>query len=159
MATIHLLHGFVGSGKTTFAKKLEQDLNCVRFTSDEWMIALYGDNPPVESFSDYYERVSNLIWRLATRILETGGDVIIDSGAWKRAERDLWRERADKLNVALKLYALQCPEEVMKSRVLARTARGEEGALIIDENAINEFKARFEPVDPSAEECIIVKSE
>lgn len=39
MPTVHMIHGFVGVGKTTFAKKLQQEVNAVRFSPDEWMIA------------------------------------------------------------------------------------------------------------------------
>ena len=49
---LHLIHGFVGAGKTTFAKKLEHFLPAVRFTHDEWMSKLYGENPPLEHFNE-----------------------------------------------------------------------------------------------------------
>ena len=41
MATLHLIHGFVGAGKTPLSKRLETKLNAIRFPPDEWMIALY----------------------------------------------------------------------------------------------------------------------
>jgi hypothetical protein len=37
MSTAHLIHGFLGAWKTTFAKKLEAELGAVRFSQDEWM--------------------------------------------------------------------------------------------------------------------------
>jgi len=37
MATIHLMHGFGGFGKTTIAKKLAKDLPAVRLTNDEFI--------------------------------------------------------------------------------------------------------------------------
>jgi predicted kinase len=56
-----VLHGFLGTGKTTLAKRLERDLRAVRFTHDEWMSALYGSDPPAEQFSEYYARVAALM--------------------------------------------------------------------------------------------------
>jgi SpoVK/Ycf46/Vps4 family AAA+-type ATPase len=32
MATAHLLHGYIGVGKTTLARRLEDELSAVRFT-------------------------------------------------------------------------------------------------------------------------------
>ena len=45
MATAHLIHGFLGAGKTTFARELEQNIPAIRFSHDEWMTRLYGDDP------------------------------------------------------------------------------------------------------------------
>ncbi len=36
-ATAHLLHGFTGAGKTTFARQLEAETGAVRFCQDEWV--------------------------------------------------------------------------------------------------------------------------
>lgn len=35
-----LIHGFLGAGKTTFAKRLEEEEKALRFTHDEWMSQL-----------------------------------------------------------------------------------------------------------------------
>jgi hypothetical protein len=44
MATAHLIYGYIGSGKTTVAKRLEAELPAIRFTSDEWVAAMYSDD-------------------------------------------------------------------------------------------------------------------
>lgn len=145
MATAHLMHGFVGVGKTTFSKKLEREINAVRLSPDEWMIALYGPNPPADIFRDAEDRVIALIWATAAKVLAAGVDVIFDFGFWKRAARDAAKARLSAIGANVILYHLTCPDEVMVARVLKRTADQEEGALMIDLNAINEFRARFEP--------------
>lgn len=50
---IHLICGFIGFGKTTYAKRLEQELPAVRFTHDEIMCARYGRSP--EDFPEKYK--------------------------------------------------------------------------------------------------------
>jgi predicted kinase len=35
MATAHLIHGFLGVGKTTLARRLEQMIPAIRFSHDE----------------------------------------------------------------------------------------------------------------------------
>src|SRR5512135_1026786 len=82
MATLHLIYGPVGSGKTTFARKLERQIRAVRFTPDEWMLRLYGDRPPAATFQETLDRLYDLIWEHAERVVRTGTDVIMDCGFW-----------------------------------------------------------------------------
>lgn len=146
MPIVHLLHGFVGAGKTTFAKKLETEINAVRISPDEWMIALYGVNPPAELFDEYYQRINTWIWVQIDRIVKTGVDVIYDSGLWKRADRDDVIAKVKAIGATPKLYALQTPFEVSRERVLKRTDEMPDGALFIDDNAIQLFWSKFEPL-------------
>jgi predicted kinase len=146
MATLHLLHGFTGSGKTTFARKLERELSALRFTPDEWIVQLYGNNPPEEDFPEYLERVTNLIWQLTMQLLRSDRDVILDFGFWSRSSRDEARSKALSVGALVKLYSISCAEETMRQRLLKRSADLPVGALLIDENAIQLFKERFEPL-------------
>ncbi len=146
MPTLHLIYGFTGAGKRTFARQLEQEVRGVRSSPDEWMVALYGTDPPVQYFQAFRARTIQVIWDLAARVLQLGLDVILDFGFWTRASRDDARARARALGVAWKLYLLDCSEEVMRRRVLERTARMPAGALVIDEAAFELFKSRFEPL-------------
>lgn len=41
MPTVNLFYGLAGSGKTTEARRLQEDHQALRFTLDEWMIRLY----------------------------------------------------------------------------------------------------------------------
>lgn len=147
MATLHLIHGFVGVGKTTFAKKLESESeNTVRFTLDEWMIALFGQNPTKEEFVEFEPKIKVLIWKTVEQLLKNGTDIILDYGFWKRAERDDYKNLGKNLGIMVKLYNLQCDDDVIRERVEKRTQKMEHGALFIDENALDEFKQYFEPI-------------
>lgn len=41
-ATLFLMVGLPGSGKTTRAKELERETGAIRFTPDEWHLFLFG---------------------------------------------------------------------------------------------------------------------
>jgi hypothetical protein len=45
-ATAFMIHGYLGVGKTTLARRLEVEHAAIRFTHDYWMRTLYGDYPP-----------------------------------------------------------------------------------------------------------------
>jgi predicted kinase len=155
MAIVHVLHGFVGSGKTTFARQLEQDKKALRFSPDEWMVALYGDNPAEGKFEDYYQRIDQWIWVQIERTVALGIDVIFDSGLWKRADRDRVIAPVKEFGAEPILYALQCPFDVSRARVLKRTAELPEGQLVIDDNAIQLFWSKFEPLQEDEQAIII----
>lgn len=79
MPIVHMIHGFVGAGKTTFSKKLEQEVRAVRFTPDEWICDLYGNNPPAENFDERQNCIYYMIRKMAERVLAAGADVILDT--------------------------------------------------------------------------------
>ena len=158
MATLHLLHGFTGAGKTTYAKQLEHEISAIRFTPDEWMVKLYGHNPPVEHFADYLKRVIDLIWQVAAQIIHLGQDVILDFGFWSRASRDEARERAQVMKAEVRLYYISAPEDLMKERVLQRSNVLPEGALMIDDYAFELFKSRFEKLGQDESHIVVYAS-
>jgi predicted kinase len=155
MATLHLLYGGVGTGKTTFAKKLERELPAVRFTHDEWMARLFGRDPPADTFQESAARVWELIWDHAGRVLRVGVDVILDGGFWSRASRDDARRRATAIGVSCRLYCVTCPDHVARQRVRRRTAAMPPGTLYISDATIEVLNRRVEPLGPD-EDCITV---
>ncbi len=146
MPTLHLLHGMVGSGKTTFARRLEREFHAVRFSPDEWMVALHGTNPPESVFRPQLVRIMALIWELTGRVLRAGSDVVLEGGFWTRASRDEARQRAREIGVAWRLYALRCPVEDARRRVLARTAVLPPGTLEITGPTFDCLLRQLEPL-------------
>ena len=155
---VYMIHGCVGVGKTTFAKKLEQETNAVRFSPDEWMVDLFGQNPSAERFQDHFEKIERVIWKIVRRCISVGADVILDFGFWTRAARDRCRELARQNGAEVVMYSLHCPESVLRDRVAKRTSEMPEGALVINDHAIDLFKKRFEPVDPGTEACLVIQT-
>ena len=155
VAIAHLIHGFIGSGKTTYATQLEKDLPALRFSIDEWLIALYGQDPTESDFEQYYNRTADLIWNVATRSLELGQDVILDFGFWSRKSRDDARARLSKVEAEFVFYNVTCADEVMKARALSRTAAMPKHALYINKQAIDSLRKGFEPL-ACDESCKVV---
>jgi predicted kinase len=56
-------------------------------------------------------------WSLAQRLLQLGGNVIIEWGTWRRSERDVQREGARKLGAAVELRFLDAPVEELFRQV------------------------------------------
>ena len=147
MATAHLIYGYLGAGKTTFARRLERELPAIRFSHDEWMTRLYGDNPPIEDFADFYQRVYEQVEEIWPRCLELGIDVVLDFGFWTRQVRDDTRAKISALGAQARLYRLTCSEDEAWRRVEKRNT-DLQGSFLIDRNAFDAFKERLEPLDP-----------
>lgn len=143
-STLHLIHGYIASGKTTYAKKLEIETSAICFTFDEWMVNFYGFNPPSDQFTQYEDNIKIMIWQMAEQFLQNDISVILDYGFWQRANRDDYRERANILGVECLIHALTLDDETALSRLKSRTDEMPDGALFIDENAYYLLKEKFD---------------
>ncbi|MBY6242041.1 AAA family ATPase [Methylosinus sp. Sm6] len=153
-ATAFLIHGYLGAGKTTLARRLEAEKQAVRFTHDEWMRSLYGDDPPQAMFRECALRVSNVIEATWTRCVTLKMNVILDFGFWSRQERDRVRGLVASLGGEAILYRLACPDDVAWERISKRNQRLE-SSLYISPNTFEILKAEFEPLDPDEERVAI----
>ena len=86
--TVYLICGFIGAGKTTFAKKLEEKTGAVRITKDEWSIRLIGNDPTINGYAEWDTKIIGLSTDIAFQLVEKGIDVIIDHGFGAKEERD-----------------------------------------------------------------------
>jgi len=142
MATIHLMVGFIGFGKTTIAKELEKSLPAVRFTHDEIMFERYGRNP--DDFRTKYKIVDDEIRSQAEKIIKSGRDIILDYGFWSHEQREEFYEWAKNITDDVVFHIVECDLETAKKRVLERT-KNDENALMIDEGIFDILLKQYEP--------------
>jgi predicted kinase len=108
--------GLPGSGKTTHAKRLEQELRAVRLCPDEWITALGAGLWQ----SDFRGRIEELQWKLAQDLLALGHTVVVEWGTWARSERDTLREGARALGAAVELHFLDVSLDILLDRIRLR---------------------------------------
>ena len=144
MATIHLMFGFIGFGKTTIAKELEKKYSAVRLTHDEIMLERYGRNP--DDFQAKYKIVDDFIRAETEKYIRQGRDVILDYGFWTHAKREEYYLLAKTLTDNVVFHLTECDMQEAKRRILERT-ENDETALFIDENAFDTLAKQYEPWD------------
>lgn len=144
MATIHLMVGFMGFGKTTVAKELAQKLPAICLTHDEFMVKLYGRNMPYHEFHPNYDKVDDVLWDLAEKIIKTGTDVIMDYGFWSHQDREKAYNHAKRITPNVVFHYVYCDMETAKRRILKRSQENLD-ELFIREDEFDTLAQKFEP--------------
>jgi len=145
MATVHFMHGFIGSGKTTIARQLAKELPAVRLNNDDWMMPLYGRGPHGDKHDDYWMRIHKIHWDLARDIIRAGADVIMDYGCWSKSGRKEWAERALEFADRVVFHNVKCDIDVARARCVRRTESGD-SELFVCANAFDALLPKFEPI-------------
>lgn len=140
-----MICGFIGSGKTTFAKKLEKDTGAVRVTKDEWLIELFGHDPNIKGFEKYDEKICRMTTDMAFEFVKRGIDVIIDDGFWYKEQRQEMKKRIKAAGATPVLYYVKCPLDVMKKRVIKRSSNLTKDSFIIDEESFDRYISSWQP--------------
>ena len=83
-STVYLICGFIGAGKTTFAKKLEEKTGAVRIVKDEWSIRLIENNPTIDGYAEWDSKIIQLSRDVAFYLANKGIDVIMGEGFWEK---------------------------------------------------------------------------
>jgi predicted kinase len=122
MATIHFMHGFIGYGKSTFARKLAEKLGCKRISMDDVYAELHNGRTAINLSQEERAELLEITWGRIADEVRAGRDVIFDSGAWTRKNRDSNRARAKALGAQHKHYSIECTPEIAWERVLKRNA-------------------------------------
>ena len=153
-ATLHLIFGPCGAGKTTYAHALARRENAVAFVLDEWGARLFG--PDIQGPLDLgwmVERLGRcqaLIWSTATAVLSAGTSVVLDLGLMSRAHRERIRTMAQEAGLSMQWHFVDAPQEVRRARVAGRNeTKGETFATEVPPEMFDMFEAIYEAPAPA----------
>jgi predicted kinase len=141
-ATLYLIVGLPGAGKTTKARQLEIEALALRFTPDEWMKSLFGRNIPAER--DALE--GRLIW-IALRALQLHTNVVLDFGFWSKDERSSLRWIARQLGATSQVIYLPIDRETQRKRVQTRFVEAPDQTWPMSEEELTQWRGRFDEPD------------
>ena len=152
-ATLHVIFGPSGAGKTTYAHAFARREGAVAFILDEWMARLFAPDMPQQVEYDWLvERVGRCeaqVWSTAAAVMSTGTSVILDLGLMRRADRDRIRQIAEGAELALQWHYVTAPLEARRARVAERTqVHGQSFALQVTPDMFEFVEGVFEAPDP-----------
>lgn len=156
-AIVYLICGFIGAGKTTFAKKLEEKTGAVRITKDEWSIRFIGNDPTIDGYEEWDQKICELSRDVAFQLAEKGIDVIIDEGFWAKEQRDEMRRRTGAIGAKAVMYYVKTPIETIRERVVERNKSLTKESFKISREMVENYLMYWQP--PGEDEDYILASE
>lgn len=150
MATLFLICGLPGAGKTTLAKQLEDMHAALRLCPDEWIAAILADPHDTAELDRLRTPVETVQWEMAKRVLALGVNVILENGFWSRAERASYRAEAEALGARVELHYLAVSQDELWARLTQRNANLPPGTFAVTKEELALWWSWFEP--PTKEE-------
>ena len=144
-----LICGLPGSGKTTNARRLEEEIPALRLCPDDWLADLEIDMWD-EGFRD---RLEKRLWMLAQDLLRHGTSVILESGFWLRGDRDEKRLGGQALGATAEIIVLDVPFEELVSRLEIRNSDVSPGFVAISRDQLADMVPFFDL--PGADELAL----
>lgn len=126
---VMILHGYSGSGKSTFARHAVEVLGAVQLRSDIERKRMHGIASTRRAGALAYSAAATAmayerLRLLARDIAESGWPVLVDATFLKAWQRKLFRALANELQLPFFIFDLQASPETMKKRIVARHETG-----------------------------------
>lgn len=152
MPTLHLIEGPIGAGKSTYAGALSERIRAPWLCLDDWVARLYiPDRPPGAGVDWYLERKARCeaqIWQVATDIVASGNDVILELGLVTREARERFYNLVENTDATLLVYVLDAPLETRRERVKMRNLEhGDTWSMDITSEMFERSSGWWEPPD------------
>ena len=156
----YVICGFIGSGKTTFARKLEKETKAIRITKDEWMIKIFGNRITRDSnFEDYDKIITKQAREMALLILKTGKNVILDEGFWSKSQKNDIKKKIINVGAKPIFYYVECPVAKMRERVVNRSNNPPIDSFEISAEMFSEYLTYWQAPDESENVRVVTSSE
>ena len=153
MATLFMICGLPGSGKTTLAKQLESSRPALRLCPDEWIASLLSDATDTQELDRLRSPVESIQWEIAKRVLALGRDVVLEWGFWSREERAHYRAQTEALGARVELRYLEVDRNELWARLSNRNAALPPGTFVVTKAQLDLWWSWFQP--PTADELEI----
>ncbi|MBQ6289375.1 AAA family ATPase [Aristaeella hokkaidonensis] len=157
MAKVIMTCGRICCGKSTYARKLQENRNAVVLSIDDITLTLFPEGAG-EMHDTYVLRAEQYLLSLSLQILESGVDVILDWGLWTRAQRDRLRAFYTGHGVENEIHYLRLSPEEWERRIRKRNAeqnKEEPQSYYVDEGLLRKVDSLFEEPSDTETDLLI----
>ena len=147
--------GLPGSGKTTFSKTLQQQLNIPRLSLDEEYSRLGGNLANTKWDITIEAAANQSIKSTLKEIVSQGGSVILDFCPWRIEDRQKYKDYIESIGANSHLYYFDISNNELKRRLVARNMTQSNDTHVVTPEMLEAFTNRFDP--PHNEEYELVK--
>ena len=149
MAKLIMICGKICAGKSTYAKRLQEEWGGMLLSVDELLLALLGGDVG-EMHNEYAERARAYLFELSAELTASGINVILDWGFWTVEDREQAKSFCRERGIPCELHYLAVSDRDWKQRIRKRNQEASAGkvrAYLVDEGLAAKCAAYFVPPD------------
>ncbi|MDN3237990.1 ATP-binding protein [Pseudomonas sp. WAC2] len=147
-ATLHLMCGKMGAGKSTFAKSLAESSGAALLSEDDLLRGLYpGEVTDLGSYMTLSSRIKNALAGHICALLRQGMSVVLDFPGNTVNQRAWFRELIESSGAHHQLHYLDVSDETCRRQLRERRSING-GDPLQDDATFNALLAYFAPPTP-----------
>ncbi|MDR0819720.1 MAG: ATP-binding protein [Oscillospiraceae bacterium] len=139
--------GKICSGKSTYSKKLRDELGGVMLVVDEAILKVFGVTPDMERVGQEYGKLIEYVMEIAADMALHGTTVVLESGYFSKAERDWYKKFFVDRGVPYEWHFLEVNDETWNKNIASRNRahdeQGESHTFYITDEFLKMFKENF----------------
>jgi predicted kinase len=153
VATVHIIVGSTGAGKSTYSASLSERAGALRFSIDEWMGKLFWmDSPEPIDYDWTIEKIARceqMIFATVRDLARLGVSSVLDLGFTRAEHRAKFVDLAKTESLPVQMHWIDVPAEVRWQRVIERNEqRGATFVMEVKRDMFDFMERIWEPPTP-----------
>ena len=144
-ATVYMMLGLPGSGKTTLCNQLSNELGIARFSLDEEYFARVPNVQQEERDFEIERQIAESIKERLAVLVRNGQSAVLDFCPWRRSQRTEYYQFIEALGATPLVYYLPVERDELLRRLELRNAEKNSTFQFMTAGMLTEFFDRFDP--------------